>query len=792
MLKNLLIVSIRNIKRNKGFTLLNMLGLVVAITISILAIVKIESELSFEKGFANYQRIVRINQDVHISDQLIEAAVTPGAMGPAMPETFPEIESYVRIDRGNGTLKYGEKEFDIEGLIKTDSTIFNFFDIDIIYGDGPSSIQTVEGIALSQSVATQIFGQSNPLGEGLILNGTIPVVVTAVFADLPQKSHLKLNALVSLTRHNKSEMVNSWLESGIFTYLKLTEQADIEQLEGLINDFMFEKTKIIREQTGWMSVFTLMPISEIRLHSHRIGDSGGGSMGHILALLAITLIVVVLAAINYTNLSVALANRRAHEVGMRKIVGSPKRFIVYQFLFESIIISISAFLLALPVAEVSIQAFGNFTGLPLTYGIIENFNITVQFFVFACLLGVLSGIYPAFVLSSFSPLKVIRKGNKSTGRKALFRNVLIVSQFAAGLALIIITVIVFQQREFLMGHSMGVDKDNTIVVRTHNLDQSVSVSTLKSELGSVAGVKAISASEANPPESFSASNFIAEGTDNASILITSMRGDSDLVNSLGINIIEGRKFDASYVTDSTSIIINQKLARQLGWESNAIGKRIWQGTLSEGRQLNVIGVVEDFHFESMHSPIKPLILIMDDRNPQFLIVRLEPGNHAQTINQLKSKWSDLLGEKEMKFVFISDNYNKLYQSEKGMSKGFILLTAIAIFIACLGLVGLATFSTNLKGKEISIRKVMGASTVRLLLMLWWNFIRLIGVATLIAWPIAYLLVNDWLNNFAYRVIVSPWVFILSAVIGVVLALVSVGTITIKAVKQNPAETLKWE
>jgi putative ABC transport system permease protein len=769
-----------------------MLGLTIAITISILAIVKVENEFSFEKGFSHYQRIYRINQDVFVSDQLIEVAVTPGAMGPALPDIFPEIENYVRIDRGNGTIKHGDRDFEIEGIVKTDSTFFDFFGIDVILGDGSSAIQSSEGIAISQSVASRIFGEVNPLGEALVINGNTHVVVTAVFADLPQKTHLKANAILNLAKHNKSATVSSWADSGIFTYLKLTDKANVEQLEELINEFMAEKTATIREQTGWKSVFTLMPIASIRLQSHRIGDVGGGSMGHIFALLAITFIVVILAAINYTNLSVALANRRSHEVGMRKIVGSPKRFIIYQFLCESIIISIVAFAVALPIAEMSIEPFGSFTGLPLTYSIIQNFDITLLFFAFACLLGILSGTYPAFILSSFSPLKVIRKGNSTQGRKALFRNVLIVSQFAAGLALIIISIVVFQQQKFLMEHSMGFDKENAIVVRTHNLDKKVSMTALKDELSGVLGVKAISASETNPPESFSASNFIPEGVDNNTILITTMKGDSDLVNSLGINLVEGRKFDPSFGTDSSSIIINQRLANQLGWNGNALGKRIMQGSQAEGNPLIVIGVVEDFHFESMHNPIKPLIILMDNSNPEYFIIRLEPGNHPQTIELLKEKWTEILGEKEMKFIFISENYSKLYQSEKGMSKGFILLTAIAIFIACLGLVGLAAYSTNQKGKEISIRKVMGASTIRLLLMLWWNFIRLIGISTLVAWPIAYFLVTDWLNNFAYRINLSPWVFLLSAIAGVVLAVLSVGTITIKSVKQNPAETLKWE
>lgn len=791
MLKSIILVSLRNLKRNKWFTFLNIFGLAIAITVSMLAIIKVNSELSFEKGFAEYERIYRINQDVYVSNQHVEAAVTPGAMGPAVNDVFPQVDNYVRIDRGSGTLVHEDREFEVEGIVKTDSTFFDVFSIDILAGNKTTPIVYTEGMAISQSLSERIFGNVDPLGQKLILNGVTPVVVTAVFEDLPSKSHLKANVIVNIVKHNNASTVSSWTDSGIFTYLKLNPNANIEKLEQKVNQLMAENTATVRQETGWESVFTLMPIAKIRLHSHRIGDVGGGSMGHIVALLAIALIVIVLAVINYTNLSVALANRRAHEVGMRKISGSPKSYIVLQFLCESIMLSLVAFLLALPTTEIGVEKFGKLTGLPLTYGVIDNLDVTLLFLGLSIFLGFLSGVYPAFVLSSFNPIKVIRKGNKSQGRKALFRNILIVSQFAAGLALIIITTVVFQQRKFLMGHTMGFDKENTIVITTHNLDRKVSLKTLKSEIEQAGGVTAVSVSETSPPESFSASNFIPEGSDNSTMLITTMKGDHDIVSSLGIKIANGRNFDPAFGTDSSAVLINQTLARQLGWD-NPLSMRIWDGEPGEVDPLRVIGVVEDFHFESMHSPIKPLVIMMDDSNADYLIVRLDSGNHINTIDNVKAKWEELLGAKEMRYTFVTDNYNELYQSEEGMSKGFILLTAIAIFIACLGLVGLAAYSTSLRYKEIGIRKVMGASTVRLLLMLWWNFIRLIGISTLIAWPVAYLLLNDWLNNFAYRVDLSPWVFVLTALAGTLIAVLSVGSITYGAARQNPALSLKVE
>ncbi len=791
MLKSIFIVSLRNLRRNSWFTLLNIFGLAIAITVSMLAIIKVDSELSFEKEFAEHERIYRINQDVFVSNQHVEAAVTPGAMGDALTEAFPEVENYVRIDRGNGTLEHEDREFDVEGVVKTDSTFFDVFGINIIDGEKEIPIVYTEGMAISQSLSKRIFGNSDPLGQRLILNGVAPVVVTAVFEDLPAKSHLKANVIVDIVKHNNATTVTSWTDSGIFTYLKLNPNANIDELEMKVNKLMEENTAAVREETGWKSVFTLMPIAQIRLNSHRIGDVGGGSMGHIVALLAIALIVIVLAVINYTNLSVALANRRAHEVGMRKISGSPKSYIVLQFICESVILALVAFLLALPITEIGVEKFGRLTGLPLTYGVFDNLSITLFFLGFSIFIGFLSGAYPAFVLSSFNPIKVIRKGNKSQGRKTLFRNILIISQFAAGLALIIITTIVFQQRKFLMGHTMGFDKENTIVITTHNLDRKVSLNTIKTEIEEVGGVAAVSISESSPPESFSASNFIPEGPDNSTMLITTMKGDHDLIGSLGIKIAAGRNFDPAFGTDSMAVLINQTLANQLGWES-PLSMRIWAGNPNEDDPLTVIGVVEDFHFESMHTPIKPLVIMMDVSNADYLLVRLDPGNHINTIDNVKAKWEELLGAKEMRFTFVNDNYNELYRSEEGMSKGFVLLTALAIFIACLGLVGLAAYSTSLRYKEIGIRKVMGASTVRLLLMLWWSFIRLIGISTLIAWPVAYFLLKDWLNNFAYRIDLSPWVFVLTAIVGAIVAVLSVGSITYGAARQNPAQSLKME
>lgn len=790
MLKNLFLVSIRNLRRNKGYTLLNILGLTVAITVSILTIIKVDTEFSFEKDYTDFKRIYRINQDLYISDQHIEAAVTPGAIAQAIVETFPEVELSVRLERGNATLRHGDKDFDIDNLVLADSTVFSMFGIELVNQDKPNPTAALNTIAISQALAQRIFGNANPLGQILITGGTNSTIITAVFANLPEKSHLKVDAVIDLAKHSQSGSVTSWYDSGLFTYIKISEHADVKKLEEKLNEFVREKTAEIREKTGWRSEFSLMPITSIRLHSHRIGDSGGGSFGHIIALLAVTLIVVTLAAVNYTNMSVALANRRAHEVGMRKIVGSPRTIIIGQFLCESAILSIFAFLLALPLTEVCLSPFAELTGMPLSYGVLSNISITLSFLGFAIALGILSGFYPAFVLSSFDPLKVIRKGSSKQRSRTLLRNFLIVTQFAASLALIIVTIVVYQQREFLAKQSMGIDKENTIVLSTRNIDKASSLEPIKNEIKAINGVLAVALTASNPPQDFSASNFIPEDSpEDGTILITQIIGDSDFINSLGIPLIEGRQFDSALPADSLAVIVNQTLARRMGW-NDPIGKRVWKS--KEMEPYRVIGVVADFHFESMHTPIKPLVILLNSQGARNIIVRLKPENKPETIAAIKAAWGEMYQGQEITFAYVSDNYNKLYQSEEGMSKGFILLTIIAIFIACLGLVGLAAYSTNLRIKEIGIRKVMGASTSTLLIMLWWSFIKLIGIATLIAWPVSYYLSKDWLNNFAYRVELSPWVFIITAVMGIVLAILSVGSITYQAAGQNPSESIKYE
>ncbi len=792
MIKNLIIVSLRNIKRNKGFTILNILGLTLAISISMLALIKVSAEFSFEKGYADYERIYRINQDLFVSDQHMEAAVTPGAMGHAIVETYPEVELCTRIEKGNATIRYADKEFNLENLVKADSTFFSMFNVEIIRSSNDLPISSAENIALSSSTAKKIFGEDNPIGQRFILNGIHSVVVTAIYADLPKRSHLKADAVVNILKHSQSTGIDSWFDSGIFTYLKLAPQANVSLLEERVNDFMEEKTIEIREKMGWVSTFSLMPIAMIRLHSHRIGDSGGGSIGSIIALILVTLIVVSLAVVNYTNMSVALAGRRAHEVGMRKISGSSRRTIVIQFLCESIIVSIIAFVISLPIAEVSLAPFSELTGMPLTYSVFENLDVTLGFLLFAIVLGIIAGFYPAFILSSFNPLKVIRKGNSKHRSKTFFRNALIVAQFAAGLTLIIVTMIVFQQRQFLLGQKMGFDKYNTIVISTRNIDETISLESLKNELKDISGVKYVSLTASNPPQDFSASNYTPEDSPgDATMIIPRLVGDCNLAKSLGVELVAGRDFECNSSADSLSILINQTLAKRMGWE-NPIGKRIWKDKNEGDDPFVVIGVVEDFHFESMHTPIKPIIIQLSTLYATNFIVRLEPANHFETIDAIRSEWKELFDGKDLNYSFVSDNYNQLYQSEEGMSKGFILLTVIAIFIACLGLVGLAAYNTSQRTREIGVRKVMGANTFSLLRMLWWNFIRLIGISTLIAWPIAYILAKDWLNNFAYRIDISPWVFIISAAMGVVLALASVATITYSAVRQNPAKSLKWE
>jgi putative ABC transport system permease protein len=791
MFKNLLLVSIRNIKRNKGYNALNILGLTLAISVSMLAILKVEAELSFEKSFRDYQRIIRVNQDIFVSDQHIEVAVTPGAMAPALVDLFPEVESSVRIERGSSSLKYNDKEIALERIVKSDTSFFSLFGIDIVLGEKSRALQSSESIAISESTANKIFGKSNPLGQPLTYNGSIPVVVSAVYKDIPLNSHLKADAILNIDKHATSP-IDSWYDSSLFTYIKVKDMTNVEALEEKLNELMVEKTAEIREQMGWKSDFTLMPIHKIRLYSSRIGDSGGGSIGHIIALITVSIIVVVLAAVNYTNLSVALANRRAYEVGMRKVNGSPKYYIVLQFLIESVILSIIAFFIALPVAELGVEPFGRLTGFPLSYGVISNINVTLLFLTFSVGLGLVAGIYPAFVLSAFNPIKVIRKGNRMQGRKTLFRNILIISQFAAGLSLIIITTTVFQQRQFLIKHSMGFDKENSIVINTMNLGNSLDLSVAKAEIKKINGVKAVSVTSNNPPHDFSASNYIPEGSaDNRTMLIPRLMGDCDYTESLGIEVVKGREFDCSLPGDSMGVLVNETLVRRMGWD-DPIGKRIWKSQEDNEEPLIVLGVVNDFHYESMHTAIKPLLIQLDNRDAHMLMVRMQPGNHKETIDAIRTKWKEIAGDAELNFTFVSDNYNSLYSSEEGMSKGFMILSFLAIFIACLGLIGLAAYSTSLRIKEIGIRKVMGASVASLLTLIWWSFIKLVIIATLIAWPISYYLTTDWLNNFAYKVSISPWIFISAAAAGIVLAIISIGYITYNATKQNPVVALKYE
>lgn len=792
MLKNLFLVSFRSLKRNKGYTLLNILGLTVAITISMLYIIKVETEFSFEKGYKNYQRIYRVNQDLFISDQHIEAAVTPGAMAAALVENFPEVERSIRIMPAGSTLRYDEKDFDVENMVMADSSFFALFGIEFISKNLANPTGSTHTIALSKATAEKIFGRSNPLGKKLGEGNLPPYVVTAVFEDLPKKSHLKIDAIIDIEKHNQSESSTSWYESNLFTYVLVGKNVDVKELEKKINAFVEKITAEVSEKVGWRSVYTLMPITSIRLRSHRIGDSGGGSFSHIIALFFVTLMVVTLAAVNYTNLSVALASKRAHEVGIRKISGSSRHLIVSQFLFESVLLSIIAFILALPLTEICLPPFGTLTGMPLSFSVFNNFGITLGFLGFAITLGILSGFYPAFVLSSFSPLKIIRKGSSKQTKRTALRNILIISQFAASLALIIVTITVYQQRNFLIKQNMGFDKENTIVLSTRNVGNPTSLEPLKNELKSLEGVLSASITSSNPPQNFSASNFIPEDSpEDATIMITMMTGDSEFTESLGIPLVEGRHFDAALPADSLGLIINQTLARRMGWD-NPIGKRVWKEKESGEEPFRVIGVVADFHFESMHTPIKPLVIRMNTSESKNIVIRLNPDRKPETMEAIKSIWSKMFDGKEMTFAYLSDNYNKLYQSEEGISKGFILLTVIAIFIACLGLIGLATHSTNQQIKEIGIRKVMGASTYTLLFMFWWDIIRLIIFATIIAWPVSYYLTNDWLNNFAYRVDINPWVFILTALGGVFLAILSVSSITYKAASQNPATSLKRE
>ncbi|MBT3754749.1 MAG: FtsX-like permease family protein [Candidatus Cloacimonetes bacterium] len=810
MFKNYLNVAIRNLSRQKFYSILNILGLAVGITCSLLIILYIQTELSYDKFYDNTDNIYRLNNENDMGGKIDKYCNAPRPISPTMKEIYPEIKTFTRVCGVGGlfthtaNLYYEENAVVTDKIFAVDSTFFDVFSNEFIEGSAEEAFSVQNAIIISESLAKRIFGDEDPYMKIISIENAFDLVVTAVYKDHPGRTHFPYDALVPWIGAYRPGEDNAWYGWQVYHYFLLEDDADPADLEAKFPEFFETYMKERYDRINGHSTLSLQPIKSIRLHSNLVWEMyPNGDVIYIYVFSIIAVFLLLIACINYMNLATARSARRSREVGLRKIFGSNRGSLIRQFLFESIIMATGASLISLVLAELLLPVFNNITSLNIQINL-----LTEPLYLFGTLglgvfIGFIAGIYPAFFLSHFQPVHTLKSESVKGVQGALFRKILIIIQFTISIAMIIGTLIVIKQLMYSKNKDLGFNKEflMAIDIRSQQIEQQMQ--SFKQELVSHQGVVSAAASFNMPGTTFNRSPVRAE-TNEGDIQQMScqfMQIDFDYLETMEIELIEGRNFSRDIEnTWVQSVLVNEAAVRKFGWD-DPLSKRVvaFTDSLENDNFANIVGIVNDFHSNSMKQEIHPVFiwLITDDMQFRYrenlrVFVRIKGTDHRNTIDYINEVWNRFSPDEPIRAVFIDDQLNQLYLAEEKLIVLFSYFTFITIFIACLGLFGLAAFTAEQRTKEIGVRKVMGASVLQIIALLSKDFTKLVLLSCLIACPISYFAMNRWLQNFAYRTNISLWVFLVSGSLALIIALVTVSVQTLRSARSNPIDALKYE
>lgn len=790
MIKNYIKTALRNFSRNIMYSLINLIGLTIGLTASILIMLYVYTELNYDTFHEKADNIYRMNILHQNKDSEDLYAVGTAAMGVSLKEEFPEVLDMVRFTMGdNANIFLNDKNYVIEEVKYADSNIFRMFSFNLIYGDPQNALKEPFSIVITPETAHTIFGNKDPIGEFMRYDNQYTLMVTGIVEKPPANSQLQFDALISFSTLYEYE--NIYLDwdggHGYYTYVEIIPGFDPASLEERLEEFMHKHINYKINKVGANLVMNFEPLKKIHLFSEAKGDlDTKGNLSNIYTFSAIAVFILLIACINFMNLATARSSARSREVGVRKVMGATRAKLRAQFLTESVLISFFAMILALVLVEIVQPTFNQLTGVELRLYSEGNSLLLISIFVLIILVGLISGSYPAFYLSSISPFKVLKGGFTSTKGKTLFRDILVIFQFAITISLIICTLVIYRQIHFMQTKELGFKKENILYLELQSKTAIEQAKLLKNEISNFSFVKSVGAASAIPGRGLMLNGYIPEGHDE-SMMFHVLDIDEDLLQTLDIEIEKGEGFSETSQMDDDAYIINQSLANKLGWE-NPIGK-----TIVRNGKHKVIGMVKDFHFSPLHTPINPLVIT---NRPfvgfDYLLIRLDKGNPADYVQEIEKTWKSILPTEPITYHFLDQTLDNVYNQEKKFGKLFISFSILAICIACLGLLGLASFMVEQRAKEIGIRKVYGSTEYAIVRLLSWDFLKRVLWANILAWPVAYYAMQKWLENFAFRSGLSWWIFILAGSFAVILALLTVSYQAVKAANTNPADVVKYE
>lgn len=794
------------------YSSINILGLAVGLASCILMALFVRYELSYDTQYAKSDRIARM----HIS-QISSAGNDQWPRAGAgwkvlLEDSYPELIQVGRISITQTPLKVGDIVIN-EVISYADPEIFDIFELEFIHGDKTNAFKDIKSVVLTEDTAKNLFGDLNPMGKMVTFFNMVDLKVTGVIKNLPQNTHLANNSFANILAAAEYEGGQVFLDNltnmNFYTYLEFSSANDIKTVSDKLNDLVDKNLGAFLKEVNVQLTARLMPLNKLHLYSQISGDmKETGDINQVYLFSAIAILILIIAGINFMNLATARASQRAKEVGVKKSFGVTRNQIIVQFLSESVILSSISLLIALALVELTLPTFSEFVNREISFNYLTDFSLSGSLLALTLLVGLLAGSYPALYLSAFSPAKVL-KGDVTRGKAgAKFRQILVVLQFFIATVLIISTLTVYQQMKFAQNIKLGYEKDQTMIIYGIGTPLVANNYTgLQQEMKRLPGVHWVEGAQRLPGNRLTNNTDIqAPGGDKMIMPYNSI--DYNFFQNFGIELAAGRYFDKNYAKDTlvyaneqtpvtqANIIINQMAAKKFGWsDQQAIGKTLNYNVSFDGKtktEVTVVGVVKDYHFESVREELKPIVHFVNKTRFYYLALKLDNKDVSGTIAAVENTWKKLFPTQDFSYSFLDDNFNAMYEDEKRVSGVYGVFSILAVCIACLGLFGLASFTTERRTKEIGVRKVLGASSQSIVLLLTKEFSKLVLLASAFAWPVAWYLMNDWLQNFAFSIELSMGSFLIGTIMALIVAWFTVGGQAAKAAMARPVDSLKYE
>ncbi len=803
MIKNYLTTALRNLLRHKGYSAINVLGLAIGIACCILIILYVQDELSYDRYHEKHDRIYRLAESATIAGRPIEAAVTPPPWAPVLAEEYPEIEKITRIKPPGSRwlIRYKDNRFYERYFIFADSSVFDIFTIPLVQGNAQTVLTEPHAVVLSESMVEKYFGDENPIGKVITGDDLYKFTVKGIMRDMPGNSHLHFDFLASYASlapnklyNEPATMQSQGFNHDLYTYLLLREGAAPGDLESKFPGFIDKHLGDQLKSTGIVARPFLQPLTDIHLGSHMEAELGPNSdIRYVYIFSSLAVFILLIACVNFMNLSTARSARRAQEVGIRKVLGAQRPQLIRQFTGESIFLSVIALVAALALVHLLLPQFNLLSGKTLQMDYQSTWLVPTLVGI-ALLTGIAAGGYPAFILSSFKPVAVLTGALRAGASHSVFRKVLITFQFMVSIIMIIGTAVVLDQLAYMQDKNLGFDKENVVIARLPDAEAIKGYQAFKNAVLQYPEILNVSTSSSVPGEQPSITLMTPEGVpEDQSPAVQLIRTDYDFTETLGIEMAAGRTFSRAFGSDSLACLVNMATVRTLGWE-NAVGRTMASaGAPDSIPPFEIIGVMEDFHNKSLHQPIEPLVILLLDEASSYMEIRIRENSVPRGLEILGDEWGKIYpSHPAMEYSFLDADLERLYISEQRMGSVFVAGAILSVFIACLGLLGLSSFMAEQRTREIGVRKVLGATISNVILLLSRDFTKLILLAFVVGAPAGYYVMQTWLDDFPYRVELSLGVFAFAGLAALLIAWLTVGYQAFKAATANPADALHAE